>query len=76
LYLPIQSKTTGWKAGCKCNAKTVPCTVMDIFMGSGTVALVAYKHGRKFIGIELNKKYLDEIAIPKIEKARKQLKLF
>lgn len=32
-------------------------TVLDPFMGSGTVALVARKHGRRSIGIELNPEY-------------------
>lgn len=31
--------------------------VMDPFMGSGTTAVVALKHGRKFYGIELNPEY-------------------
>ncbi len=32
-------------------------TVLDPFMGSGTTALVARKHGRKSVGIELNPEY-------------------
>jgi DNA modification methylase len=35
----------------------VPCTVLDPFLGSGTTALVARKHGRRSIGIELNPEY-------------------
>jgi len=70
------SKTIGWKPSCECNAETTPCTVMDIFFGSGTTAIVAYKYGRKFIGIELSETYLKNIAVPRIEKATKQLKLF
>lgn len=34
-------------------------TVLDPFMGSGTTALVARKHGRKSIGIDINADYLD-----------------
>jgi DNA modification methylase len=55
---------------------TEPCTVLDPFLGSGKTALVAYKHRRRFVGIELSKTYLDEIAIPKIKKERKQRVLF
>jgi adenine specific DNA methylase Mod len=55
---------------------TKPCVVADIFLGSGQTALVSYKHNRKFIGIELSKTYLDEIAIPRIKRERKQRKLF
>jgi DNA modification methylase len=35
----------------------VPCTVLDPFMGSGTVALVARRLGRRSIGVELNPEY-------------------
>ena len=37
----------------------VPCTVLDPFMGSGTVALVARKLGRRSIGVELNPAYAE-----------------
>ena len=36
-------------------------TILDPFMGSGTTALVAQKLGRKWIGIELNPKYIEII---------------
>lgn len=39
-------------AGCP-----VGGTVLDIFFGSGTTGQVAQRLGRKFIGIELNRKY-------------------
>ena len=32
-------------------------TVLDPFMGSGTTAAVAIKHGRKYLGCELNPEY-------------------
>jgi DNA modification methylase len=38
-------------------ASTIPCTVLDPFLGSGTTAFVARKHGRRSIGIELNPDY-------------------
>ncbi len=44
-------------AGCP-----VGGTVLDPFTGSGTVGMVAAKHGRKFVGIELNPEYLDMAA--------------
>ena len=54
------AKTIGWQAACDCNAgDPVPCLVLDPFMGSGTVALVALRAGRKYIGIELNPDYID-----------------
>ncbi len=53
------TQTIGWKAECNCNAKTVPGLVLDPFMGSGTVALVAYRLDRDFIGFELSKEYCE-----------------
>ncbi len=50
-------ETTGWRPTCDHGQEPVPCTVLDPFMGSGTTALVARRHGRKAIGIELNESY-------------------
>lgn len=33
--------------------------VLDPFLGSGTVAEVAIRHGRTFLGIELNPDYVE-----------------
>jgi DNA modification methylase len=41
-------------AGCKPGG-----TVLDPFSGSGTTGLAATKHGRKYVGIDLNADYLD-----------------
>ena len=41
-------------AGCKPGG-----TVLDPFSGSGTTGMVAAKHGRKYVGIDLNRDYLD-----------------
>ncbi len=40
--------------------RPIPCTVLDPFMGAGTTALVAIKHGRNWIGIELNPDYAQQ----------------
>ncbi len=81
------SKTIGWKPSCECLSDdpldgidgargapfdTKPCTVLDPFGGAMTTAIVAHRHGRKFIMIELSQTYIDEIGIPRIEKATKQ----
>jgi DNA modification methylase len=42
------------KAGCKPEG-----TVLDPFSGSGTTGLAAGKHGRRYVGIDLNRDYLD-----------------
>ena len=41
-------------AGCKPSG-----TVLDPFSGSGTTGLAAARHGRKYVGIDLNADYLD-----------------
>jgi len=41
-------------AGCRPGG-----TVLDPFCGSGTTGMVALKHGRRFVGIDLNAIYLD-----------------
>lgn len=42
------------QAGCKPGG-----VVLDPFSGSGTTGMAAAKHGRKYIGIDLNSEYLD-----------------
>ena len=43
---------------CGCNSGWEKGIVLDPFLGSGTTALVALKHNRTFIGIELNPDYI------------------
>jgi DNA modification methylase len=50
--------TLGWRASCKCGAETVPGVVLDPFMGSGTVADVARRLNRNYVGIELKEEYI------------------
>ncbi|KKM27101.1 hypothetical protein LCGC14_1578090 [marine sediment metagenome] len=54
--------------GCNCNVGFTLGIVLDPFFGAGTTGLVALKQKKKFIGIELNKEY--------IEIAKKRLKPF
>lgn len=51
------STTTGWRATCAHDLAPVPCTVLDPFGGSGTVAQVADRLGRDAILCELNPEY-------------------
>ena len=69
-------KTVGWKAGCDCRVASKPCIVLDPFFGSGTTGEVAHKFGRNFTVIELGESYLKDIAVPRMEKATQQRKLF
>jgi transcriptional regulator with XRE-family HTH domain len=59
--LRLPPRDLGWRAGCACEdaGDPTPCTVLDPFCGSGTVPLVARKHGRHGWGIDLSAAYLD-----------------
>ena len=50
--------TIGWEPTCECNADTVPATVLDPFVGSGTTLAVAQRLGRKGIGTDISTEYL------------------
>jgi len=68
------NKTIVWQPSCGCmepvkytdgeysrdlvEPEPIPCTVLDPFSGSGTTILVANRHGRDAVGIELNQKYI------------------
>ena len=60
--------TTGWEPSCEMHDQEVllsrryppvAATVLDPFMGSGTVAHVARRFGRRAVGIDLNREYCD-----------------
>jgi DNA modification methylase len=48
--------------------------VLDPFFGSGTTGVVALKHRRRFVGMELNQAYID-YANERLSKYLKQKKL-
>ena len=48
-----------WQPSCGHNAEAVPAVVIDPFCGSGTTGVVALRHGRLFIGVELNPEYVE-----------------
>lgn len=52
-----------------------PKTILDPFMGSGTTGVAAIQMGRKFIGIERERRYFD-IACERIERAQAQGQMF
>jgi DNA modification methylase len=53
-----QVNTVGWSPSCQCGKEPIPGVVLDPFIGSGTVAAVAYRLGRDYLGIELNPNYI------------------
>lgn len=52
--MPMQLAQRCILAGCKPGG-----TVLDPFSGSGTTGLAAQRTGRKYVGIDLNREYLD-----------------
>ena len=51
--------TTGWQPTCDHDSEPVSSLVLDPLAGSGTTGVVALRHGRSFIGIELNPEYIE-----------------
>lgn len=49
-------------------------SVLDPFMGSGTTGVACMNLGRKFIGIEIERKYFD-IACERIDQAQRQMRI-
>jgi DNA modification methylase len=68
--------TDEFEATCKCNAESVPGTVLDPFSGAGTTGVVCRDLGLNYIGIELNPEYAEmsreRIADPMYEKKLRQ----
>jgi methylase of polypeptide subunit release factors len=71
--LTAKSVSAGWEPSCGCEAETAACLVLDPFTGSGTVAVVAERYGRSFVGAELNPDYAqiaeERIAVARIARA-------
>lgn len=72
---PAETKTIGWLPSCQCASKPRPGIVLDPFSGAGTVALVAKKLGRHYIGIELNPDYIS-MAKTRVQKTPVNLRSF
>jgi DNA modification methylase len=83
----VSSQTLGWRPTCSCRlrVKPVPAIVYDPFAGSGTVAAVAARMGRNYMGSEISPDYMvqaqeriqeAETGIPKDEAQKGQAALF
>lgn len=57
---------------CACDAATERGVVLDPFMGSGTTAIAAERHGRDWMGIELNPEFA-RLAQRRIAEARETI---
>jgi len=57
------------RPGCSCQAPSRPGVVLDPFLGAGTVAVAAERHGRDWVGIELSPAYA-ALAEERIREAR------
>ena len=55
-----------------CLSRTKAKSILDPFMGSGTTGVAAVRQGRKFVGIEIEKKFFD-IACRRIQEAQKEM---
>ena len=50
-------QTVGWQPSCDHSDDTGKSVVLDPFSGSGTTGMVALRHDRSYIGLELNPEY-------------------
>jgi DNA modification methylase len=55
-WQPSVPVTAGWEPGCECGVPAAPAIVFDPFMGTGTVARVAARLGRNYLGCDLDAK--------------------
>lgn len=59
-YKQKKRETVGFESTCDCPTdKTEKGVILDSFAGAGTTGLVARKHNRDYIGIELNEEYAE-----------------
>jgi DNA modification methylase len=56
---------------CACHAQSEPGIVLDPFIGSGTTAIAAERHGRSWLGIEINPSFA-RLASARIAAARSE----
>ena len=59
---------------CKCRSGHRPGIVLDPFIGSGTVGIVAARHGRDWLGIDINPKFAS-MAETRIAEAERRTRL-
>ena len=56
-----ETRTVNWRPTCECGERSsVPATVLDPFVGTGTTCLAAQRLGRRSVGVDLSPSYLDQ----------------
>jgi hypothetical protein len=71
----VKSKNLSWQPSCTCGKDLRPGLCLDPFSGAGTVAVVAKKLNRNYLGIELNPKYV-KMSEKRLERTQCQLPMF
>jgi DNA modification methylase len=67
-----ETKTIGWEQGCECPPhEPVPATVYDPFTGACSTGIAAMGLGRRFVGTEVNQKYINDVAHPRVAEWRR-----
>jgi hypothetical protein len=57
--MAYENRTLGFRPSCGHDAPAVPGTVLDPFAGAGTTGMVALRHNRSFVGLELSPEYVE-----------------
>ncbi|MGN6664663.1 MAG: DNA-methyltransferase [Solirubrobacterales bacterium] len=52
-------ETVGWEPSCDHDTPGDRCTVIDPFAGAATTGIVATRHGRNFLGVELSPSFAE-----------------
>jgi DNA modification methylase len=55
----VPRETTGWRHTCDHDDGSAKSVVLDPFNGSGTTGLVAVRHNREYVGVDISDEYLD-----------------
>ena len=68
----VSVETTGWQPTCAHNDDSGICTILDPFNGSGTTGVVAVRHNREYIGVDISDEYM-ELARQRINEVQRVL---
>jgi DNA modification methylase len=68
--------TVGWQPSCTCNAgEPIPAIVCDPFNGSGSTGKAALQLNRSYVGVDISKQYLEELAPERLSNIQIELAL-